>query len=309
MSTSSTRGALRQDFIKDYLSRETQEAAKILAAEILKVRPRSAILLYGSGNSVLKDAAVDAVLFDFYVIAPDYDAAYRSRLLKIANILLPPNVFYIECESPLGRLRAKYAVLSITHFEKLVSRRTFHSYFWARFAQPSRIVVASDALKARVESAVAAAIDSFVARSAGLVGEGATVGEIWSAGLQRSYKAELRAEGEGRVAKLLQSYGDWPSRVTLPEVARAPTARADLAWRLRAPLGAVLSAARLLKGSLTFEGGVDYIAWKISRHAGFKLPVKEWERRWPLVSWPILARRYYRMKRDAGARGSGAAAS
>jgi len=61
--------------------------------------------------------------------------------------------------------------------------------------------------------------------------------------------------------------------------------------------GGILSVLRLLKGTFTFEGGVDYIAWKISRHAGFSVPVRGWERRWPILGAPFLMSRYYRMKR------------
>jgi hypothetical protein len=216
--------------------------------------------------------------------------------MRLAAWLLPPNVFYLECDSAAGRLRCKYAVLSIAHFERLVSKRTFHSYFWARFAQPCRIVSPSDAMRSRIERAALTAVDTFTDNSRGLDGAGAGVGALWREGLSRSYKAELRAEAPDRVARLLESYGDWPERVTLPADAPAPAGQ-EVAWKARAVLGGFLSVARLLKGALTFEGGVDYIAWKIGRHAGFQLPVKDWERRFPLIAAPILAGRYYRMKR------------
>jgi hypothetical protein len=303
MSTSSTDAASpparRAEFLSERLNAPVSGPARAVAGEIAARHPGSAVLLYGSGNSVLKDADLKDVLFDFYVIAPSYASAYRSPLLRMANYLAPPNVFYCEAETPSGRARAKYAVLSIAHFEKLVSKRTFHSYFWARFAQPCRIALAPPALRPRLEKAVAAAIDTFVARSQGLVAPGAGAAELWRAGLAQSYKAELRAEQPDRVDRLLASYGDWPARVTLRSGAAARLART--AWRVRAIQGGVLSVIRLLKASLTFHGGVDYIAWKISRHAGFDLPVREWERRWPLISAPILAHRYYRLRSRARA--------
>ena len=40
---------------------------------------------------------------------------------------------------------------------------------------------------------------------------------------------------------------------------------------------------RLAKASATFAGGVDYIAWKINRHAGTDIQIKPWQRRWPLL--------------------------
>ncbi len=278
------------------LTQRSPAAAQSLAAAIETRHPGAAVILYGSGASVLAGADPGSLLYDFYVIEPVYAARARSH--RLLNRLLPPNVYYIEAEG--GRLRAKYAVLSIAHLERLVSKRTFHSYFWARFAQPCRIVAAPDALSARILACVETAIDVFVARSAPLVGAEAGVRALWRAGLSRSYRAELRAEQPDRVERLLAAYGDWPERVTLPfEEPSAGKARAETAWRVRSVQGAILSAARLLKATITFEGGVDYIAWKIGRHAGFELPVREWERRWPFFAAPILAERYYRLRRRA----------
>ncbi|NWG70044.1 MAG: hypothetical protein HXY23_00325 [Parvularculaceae bacterium] len=300
MPNSSADEAARAGFVREYLNAPPAPSAAELARAIAARRPGAAVLLYGSGNSVLKAAGPQSVLYDFYAIVPSYEAAFASPLLRLAARVLPPNVFYLECDSAFGRLRCKYAVLSIDHFERLVSRRTFHSYFWARFAQPCRIVAAPEGLRARIERAILTSIDTFVANSAGLDGVDAGVAALWREGLARSYRAELRAEQPERVLKLLETYGDWPARVTrLPEA--TPRGQEAL-WRLRSLQGGLLSAARLLKASLTFEGGVDYIAWKISRHAGFDLPVRDWERKFPLLAAPILASRYYRLKRAARAK-------
>jgi len=299
MPNSSADEAARAAYVREYLNAPPAAPAVALAREIERRHPGCAVLLYGSGNSVLKDASVEDVLFDFYAIVPSYRSAFGSALLRFAGRVLPPNVFYLECDGPTGRLRCKYAVLAIDHFEQLVSKRTFHSYFWARFAQPCRIVAVSPEMRPRIEAAVLTAIDTFAANSAGLPGA-ESVAALWREGLARSYRAELRAEAPDRVTRLLENYGDWPSRVTLLPGPRPR--RQELAWRLRAVQGGFLSAARLLKASFTFVGGVDYIAWKISRHAGFELPVRDWERRFPLLAAPILAGRYYRMKRAARAR-------
>lgn len=148
-----------------------------------------------------------------------------------------------------------------------------------------------------LETIMETAVNTFASRAAGLVPPDADVSALWKAGLGASYKAELRAESPERVDRLLESYGDWPASVTQPS--QPDWTGSSFAWRLRGWQGALLSAARLIKGVFTFDGGVDYIAWKISRHAGFSLPVKEWERRWPLLGIPFLARRYYRLKKHS----------
>ena len=52
--------------------------------------------------------------------------------------------------------------------------------------------------------------------------------------------------------------------------------------------------ARLAKASFTFAGGVDYIAWKINRHAGTDIQIKPWQRRWPLLAAVSLLPRLLR---------------
>ncbi len=296
----------RSVYINQMLARPCSQAVGLLAGWLQDRFSGCAILLYGSGNSVLSQANPSEILFDFYVIVPSYRKAYGSRLIAFLNYAIPPNVFYLEEQFGDKKLRAKYAVLSIAHFEKLVSKTTFHSYFWARFAQPSVIVAAPDDMRERLEQCVETAVDTFVRRAAPLAGPDASLGQIWRQGLSHSYKAELRAEQPGRVDDLLESYGDWPNQVTRlkgsSQVGRAWQGR--LAWRLRALQGAFLSVIRLLKGTVTFQGGVDYIAWKISRHAGFTLPVKNWERRFPILGAPFLGARYYRLKRQLAARGN-----
>ncbi len=287
------------------------EPAQLLLDALLAKHPGASALFYGSGASVARTEDPASIIFDFYIIGDSYDALYTSGAMKLANTLVPPNVFYFETPSPFGTLRAKYAVLSIDHFEKLVSEETFHSYFWARFAQPCRIHGGSAEMTARIETALATAIATFCKRAAGLFDGPFTARELWLAGLSVSYKAELRAEDTTRAAKLIESYGDWAASVTAPALTYAgietdlegavirpkqtppQTARA---WRLRGVQGAFLSVLRLLKGTQTFKGGIDYIAWKIKRHSGVDLQITDWERRHPMLGAPGAAFRYYRLR-------------
>ena len=52
-----------------------------------------------------------------------------------------------------------------------------------------------------------------------------------------------------------------------------------------------LALARLLKAFLTFEGALDYGAWKLERHSGERLTITPRLRRFPwLFVWPELWR-------------------
>ena len=67
-----------------------------------------------------------------------------------------------------------------------------------------------------------------------------------------------------------------------------------ITWRLRSLQGKVLSVLRLLKAITTFEGGVDYILWKIQRHSGVTVEVEPRLRRRPLLAIWVLSWRLYR---------------
>lgn len=273
-------------------------AAQKIAGALLDKYPGASIFLYGSGISISASENPTDILYDFYIIAPNYHAAIGNSVERIAAHVMPPNVYYFEALTADGLLRSKYALLSIDAFERLVGSRTFHSYFWARFAQPCRLVSAAPEMKGRLIAAVRQAIVTFLERSQGLAADPKDWHAVWLAGLNASYRAELRAEASDRAEKLIESYGDWP--VQTAAFALDPTAsrtvRAELAWRLRAALGSFLSIARLLKATTTFNGGIDYIAWKVKRHAGVDVGIKPWERAHPFLAAPIVAARYYRMR-------------
>lgn len=44
-----------------------------------------------------------------------------------------------------------------------------------------------------------------------------------------------------------------------------------------------MSIMRLVKALFTFEGGLDYIAWKLERHSGEKIVIPDTVRRAPLI--------------------------
>jgi hypothetical protein len=65
-------------------------------------------------------------------------------------------------------------------------------------------------------------------------------------------------------------------------------------WGLRTLQGKVLSALRLLKAATTFEGGLDYILWKINRHSGVTVDIEPRLRRHPILAAWVLSWRLYR---------------
>lgn len=264
--------------------------ARAMAAAIAARYPDAAraVLFYGS---CLRERQLEGLMLDFYLIVSDYDAAYGKGFLTRANRLIPPNVFPFEHDG----LAAKYAVLSEADFDRLCSARADTVSVWARFAQPARLVWAADgeAREAAIR-AIAQAAPTLLRLALPAASDAADPVALWEAGFALTYGAELRAERQGRSASIVESD---PARYRAFHAAALadgalPTARRATAaeqaaharlWRGLRRRGKTMTLLRLAKASFTFAGGIDYLAWKINRHAGTHIAIRPWQRRWPLL--------------------------
>ncbi len=243
-----------------------------------------AVLFYGS---CLRERQLDGLMLDFYLIVSDYRAAYNKRWLALANRVIPPNVFFFGD----GGLRAKYAVLSEADFARETGVEARSTSVWARFAQPSRLVWAADEQAAeQARNAVAQAAPTLFQYAMPMLEPDRDhgMGDIWNRGFELTYGAELRAERGARPASIVaadpgrfECFGEAALAVV---VSRKPREHSARWWRRAQRKGKALSVLRLAKASATFAGGVDYIAWKINRHAGTDIQIKPWQRRWPLLA-------------------------
>ncbi|WP_293945664.1 hypothetical protein [Sphingomonas sp.] len=245
-----------------------------------------AVLFYGS---CLREAQLDGLMLDFYLIVSDYSAAYKQRWLRAANRLIPPNVFPFEH----GGLVAKYAVLSEADFYRLNGPETRNVSVWARFAQPSRLVWAKDdAARERAIAAVARAAPTLLGAAIPNAGPLRDDLDLWRQAFALTYSAELRAERKGRSGSVVDADPERYRRFTAPALAAAIPGTSG--WTRRRIEGKTLSLVRLAKASATFAGGVDYIVWKINRHAGTDIAVKPWQRKYPLLAAVSLLPRLLR---------------
>lgn len=294
----------------------TTPLADLVAAELaLPVDPRvtrlataiaehhgaasAGVLFYGS---CLRQAELDGLMLDFYLIVDDYRAAYGSAWLATANRLIPPNVFPFEA----GGLAAKYAVLSMEDFRRLASSQTRNVSVWARFAQPSRLVWARDTQCSKhIIDAVSGAAPALLGAARPMLADDVAPLDLWRGAFALTYGAELRAERKERGQSVVDAEPDRYLRFTGPALVAAgidPTApvpaetrkRAASGWRRRRFDGKALTLIRLAKASLTFAGGIDYLAWKINRHAGTKINIRPWQRRWPILGAIALLPRLWR---------------
>jgi predicted nucleotidyltransferase len=261
----------------------------------------AAVLFYGS---CLRNSDDAESIVDLYLLADSYEEVHRGPLMRIFNRLLPPNVYYIEAPFAGRTVRAKYALLTLEQFERLVEQRTLQSYFWARFAQPTIVPWAREpAIRERITRAVATAVLTTAQETRPLLEPDAAPDSVWTRAFCEAYRTELRAEAPERGVAL---YGAFAARydaiteiIHHPERASPAQAlerrrRAERRWRRRRLVGKTLSVLRLVKSAFTFEDGATYLIWKIERHSGVKIELTPWQKRHPILASGTLFWRIYR---------------
>jgi hypothetical protein len=235
-------------------------------------------------------------MLDFYLIVSSYREAYGRGWYAAANRLIPPNVFPFEHEG----LAAKYAVLSEADFLRENGPEAGTVSVWARFAQPSRLVWAKDeAAREKAVAAVSRAAPTLFGFALPMVdaGEEGDALAVWRRGFALTYDSELRAERTGKPVSIVDVDPERYARFGAAAMALAQPLTAEKArkrWRRFRRKGKMMSLVRLAKATTTFAGGVDYIAWKINRHAGTEIVVKPWQRRWPILGALTLLPRLLR---------------
>ena len=242
-----------------------------------------AVILYGSYLRGVADA-----MPDLYVLLDEYPP--RPRLHRWLGGLLPPNVHDLAVD---GR-RAKISVLRTHQLLKAVTL-DLHPYFWARFAQPNRIVFCrNEEIRQRLAAIAAHSAQRLMAEVGRNPPSGRPV-DFWREVFARTYAAEMRSErpskrealyaaNQAYYDQLLQDFRNTPKPNVLRH--RPP-------WALVQATGKALSALRIVKSALTFAAPVDYMLWKLERHSGIRLKATERQRRYPLLfAWPLVWRLY-----------------
>lgn len=272
-----------------------------------------AILVYGSWLRGKRDT-----MLDFYVLVDDYhtlDIAWQGWMCR----LLPPNVYHIhhknnDPETQGPELRAKYALLTLNRFQKAM-QHDFHSYFWARFAQPCEVLYARDeATRVVLRETLKSATTTFVRRVLPAMGDRFSSAELWTHGLALTYQCELRTESSNRGESIYDfdpAYYDGVTSAYALENSSLSKLEAEnrylnqssgftrklsaLTWWLRRMQGKLLSAMRLVKAAFTFNEPLEYLLWKIERHSGMYIEPTQRQLKHPLIfAWPLLWKLYQR---------------
>jgi hypothetical protein len=260
-----------------------------------------AVLFYGS---CLRSEQLEGQMLDFYLIVSDYDAAYDKPWMAKWNRRLPPNVFPFEFEG----LMAKVAVLSEEDFHNLNRPSASAVSVWARFAQPSRLVwVADEKTRGKIILSVSGAAPTLLNAALSQMEREVGIIDLWQTGFAMTYSAELRAERKDRPTSVVEHDSERyeifghaalhhamiPNEIRGERVYLLPdpeqrAKREKSRWPALKRRGKMLTVARLTKAAFTYSGGIDYLAWKVNRHAGTKITVRDWQRRWPLLGALVL---------------------
>ncbi len=309
------------NIVRSQLTRPIPLELKILEAELLKRHPKGILGLLFYGSCLRFGCNTDSIA-DLYVIVNDYRSFYDSLFLSLGNLLLPPNVFYLETSLEEKTIRLKYAVISLDQLKKATSPQWFHSYFWARCCQPMQLIYyKDDKVVEEVTRCLCRAIYTFVSRVIPCMDMGFSVHELWIRGFKLTYAAEIRPENKDRAESIWQANKSYFERITpyvldnIKEAAKnwqAPGRGHEsrfrakrscrrfllctVPWSTRIIVGKFLSVLRLIKAGLTFRGGVEYALWKIERHTGTRIELGSFLRRHPvlamfLTSWKLLIKK------------------
>ena len=281
-----------RELVSEELSAPVDRRVTALAEAIAAKHGKAsrAVLFYGS---CLRQKQLEGLMLDFYLVVSDYRSAYPKAWLAAANRLIPPNVFYFEKDG----LAAKYAVMSEKDFERECGPDARSTSIVARFAQPSRLVwSANKGAVNRVIDAVSQCAPTLLGWTVSLVPDNVETLDFWKRAFQLTFGAELRAERTDRSSSIVDANPDRYRR--FGEAMQMPVSYPGDSgarwWKRMQRKGKRLSVLRLAKASFTFAGGADYIAWKINRHAGTRIELKPWQRRWPLLAGISLLPRLIR---------------
>ena len=272
-----------KEFCRATLAREVPPELKAMA-DALRQRHAGAVAILAYGSCLRGVAAADT-LMDFYVLTENFSGVSPNIISRVACCIVPPNVYYAETEFAGQRLRAKYALLPLRLFAKWMTRGIHNPYFWARFAQPSALLYARDD-KSRddVVASISEALRTGFANAKALTTETDALA-IWTAGFNATYQSEFRSEKAGRAEGIASSAPDYYREAARLLASEIPVHANQTLRRLS---GKGWSVLRLIKAAFTFQGGADYIVWKIERHSGEKIILTDWQRRHPIIAGLLL---------------------
>jgi hypothetical protein len=315
------------------LSPETDPALRAAVERLRSVAGDTleGLVFFGSRRTQAAQTNVHSA-YDLFAVVTAYRPFYEAlraaglcgkspRLLAAISRFLPPTQVSVAFREPA--LRAKVSVVRRDVFARETSARRRDHFTIGRLFQPSRILAAKseDAAEALLAGLVSAHAETWRWSRPWLPAR-FDVEAYGRRLLEVSMSWEVRPEPAGRAAALWGAQRETQAPVfeaLLNGLAGAGAVRRSGGgsdeWSIVSPPGAldrirlrlyftrslVRATARWGKHILSFEGWLDYIARKASRHTGEAVELTERERRWPLLFlWGRVFRYLRRKNRKEG---------
>ena len=269
--------------------------------------------------------------YDLFVVVEDYRAFYdalrgagftgkRPALMALVSGWLPPTQCSVRFDQE--GVHVKASVIRDDAYRRETSGRRHDHFCIGRLFQPTRILHARDAAARQglLEGLVSAHRETWTWARPWLP-ERFDAETYGRSALRTSMRWEVRPEPAGRADALWEAQKAVQAPVfeaLLAELAgrgeltaapgapgeMLPTRPVGRRERVRLELyfrrSIVRSTSRWLKHTVTFEGWLEYIVRKASRHTGEPIELTDRERRWPLVFLWGRAFDYLRTKNRKG---------
>ena len=292
-----------------------------LAVALARAFGPSALAVIHYGSHAQRQNAPRESARDFFVIVDRYGPAYRALARTVGTPFRPltatllahvlaPNVIAVRVATSGGAALPKCVVLSRRDLRRLAGPRAPDHFVRARLFQHVQLLWTRDAAyRAEVEALVADVRRRTMDWVRPWLPPRFDAECYCRRLLEVSFRAEIRPERATRVEELLAA-----QRTTLvplyagllDELARGGVlVREGAEYALASPVGRldalrvslylrrslVRATVRWLKYVALYEGWLDYIVRKLSRHGAPQEPLGPRERRWPLLFlWPKVIR-------------------
>ena len=299
----------------------TDPVADAIASELVRIAGAPwAILLFGSrlaGTAPGRHSAYDLIL-----IVDRYRAFYQRlhesgkhskspRLLTALAGVLAPNIIAFDPGLPGGEI-AKVMVLTPEDFTRALSPEASDHFLRGRLVQRVATLNARDAVvRGRIDQLLEAARVDVLRWAGPWLPDRFTAVDLVRGMLEVSYSGEVRPEGAGRVAAVVEAQramlepafervleraerqglvlrdGSSDAGPRSWRLSRAPGTTERMRWRLYFARSKIRATSRWFKHVATFDDWLTYIQRKVERRTGMRVEVTPMERKLPLILlWP-----------------------